>query len=110
MEAEKVTERRYQDLARAEERIDSRNEKLDQQAKKLEYREQILNKRQSRLDKRQNELDQITQEHREKLEEVAALSSDDAKQLLLQEVEKESRQDMARLMREIEDQAKEQAR
>ena len=108
-EAEKVAERRYQDLARAEERVDSRNEKADQQVKKLEAREQVLNKRQSRLDRRQNELDQITQEHRAKLEEVAALSNDEAKQLLLQEVEKESRQDMARLMREIEDQAKETA-
>jgi ribonucrease Y len=109
LEAEKVAERRYQDLARAEERVDSRNEKADEQFKKLESREQILNKRQSRLDRRQNELDQVAQEHRAKLEEVAALSNDEAKQLLLQEVEKESRQDMARLMREIEDQAKETA-
>ena len=31
MEAEKVTERRYQDLARTEERVDARAEKLDQQ-------------------------------------------------------------------------------
>ena len=108
-EAEKVAERRYQDLARAEERVDARNEKLDQQAKKFEQREQVLNKRQSRLDRRQNELNQITQKHREQLEAVAAMSSDDAKQLLLAEVEKESRQDMARLMREIEDQAKETA-
>lgn len=109
LEAEKVTERRYQDLARAEERIDSRTEKLDHQAKKLEHREQSLNKRQSRLDRQQNELDKIAQEHRTRLEEVAALSSDEAKQLLLQEVEKEARQDMARQMREIEDEAKEMA-
>ncbi|MEJ2750117.1 MAG: Rnase Y domain-containing protein, partial [Anaerolineae bacterium] len=109
LEAEKVTERRYQDLARAEERIDSRTEKLDQQAKRLEHREQSLNKRQSRLDRQQNELDKMAQEHRIKLEEIAALSSDEAKQLLLQEVEKEARQDMARQMREIEDKAKETA-
>ncbi len=108
-EAEKVAERRYQDLARAEERVDARNSKLDQQTKKLEQREQVLNKRQSRLDRRQNEMDKIAQKHRAQLEEVAAMSSDDAKQLLLQDVEKESRQDMARLMREIEDQAKETA-
>jgi ribonuclease Y len=109
MEAEKVIERRYQDLARAEERVDARNEKADKQVKKIEHREQILNKRQSRLDRRQNELDKVAQEHRAKLEEVAALSSEEAKQVLLQEVEKEARQDMARQMREIEDQAKETA-
>ncbi len=108
-EAEKVAERRYQDLARAEERVDIRNQKLDQQAKNIEQREQMLNKRQSRLDRRQNEMNKIAQEHRAQLEKVAAMSSDEAKQQLLDEVEKESRQDMARLMREIEDQAKETA-
>ncbi len=109
LEAEKVTGQRYKDLARAEERVDIRTEKLDTQTKNLEQREQTLNKRQSRLDRRQNELEKTTQQHREKLEEVAAMSSEDAKQVLLQEVEKEARQDMARLMREIEDKAKETA-
>ncbi|GAB4279272.1 MAG: ribonuclease Y [Candidatus Promineifilaceae bacterium] len=109
-EAEKVAERRYQDLARAEERIDRRSEKLDQQAKRLEQRETVLNKRQSRLDRRKNELDKIEAEHRARLEEIAALTTDEARQRLLEDVEKESRQDMARIMREIEDEARETAR
>ncbi len=109
-EAEKVAERRYQDLARAEERIDRRSEKLDQQAKRLEQRETVLNKRQSRLDRRKNELDKIEAEHRARLEEIASLTTDEARQRLLEDVEKESRQDMARIMREIEDEARETAR
>ncbi|MFQ5399891.1 MAG: ribonuclease Y [Anaerolineae bacterium] len=109
LEAEKVTERRYQDLARAEERVDRRSENLDRQAKKLEHREQALNKRQSRLDRRQNELNSLAQEHRARLEEIAAMTTEEAKQRLLTDVEKETRQDMARLIREIEDQAKETA-
>ncbi len=108
-EAEKVIERRYQDLSRTEERIDRRGEKLDGQAKKLEQREKILNKRQSRLDRRQNELDQITHEHRQQLEKVASMSTEEAKRVLLDDVEKESRQDMARIMREVEDEAREMA-
>lgn len=108
-ETEKVIERRYQDLARAEERVDRRSDKLDKQAKRLEHREQSLNKRQSRLDKRQNELDTMQEERRAKLEEVAAMSSEEAKEHLLNEVEQEARQDMARLMREIEDEARETA-
>jgi ribonuclease Y len=108
-EAEKVVERRYQDLARAEERVDIRGEKLDKQQKRLEHREQSLNKRQSRLDRRQNQLETIEQERREQLETIAALTTDEAKQQLLLDVEKESRQDMARKMREIEDEAKETA-
>ncbi|MCB9003040.1 MAG: ribonuclease Y, partial [Ardenticatenaceae bacterium] len=109
LEAEKVTERRYQDLARAEERIDRRGEKQDKQAKRLEAREQMLNKRQSKMDRRQNQLDQVEEEHRVKLEEISNMSTDDAKQVLLEAVEKEARQDMARRMREIEDEARETA-
>ncbi|MCA9958978.1 MAG: ribonuclease Y [Anaerolineales bacterium] len=109
LEAEKVTERRYQDLARTEERLERRNEKLDKQGKRLEAREQMLNKRQSKLDRQQNMLDKAEEERRMKLEEIANMSSDEAKQLLLQDVEKDARQDMARLMREIEDEARETA-
>ena len=108
-EAEKVTERRYADLARAEERVDRRSENLDKQSKKQEQRDQILNKRQSRLDKRGNELQRQESEFREQIEQVAAMTTEEARQQLLDDVEKEARQDMARIMREIEDEAKETA-
>lgn len=108
-ETEKIVERRYQDLARAEERVDQRSDKLDRQSKKLEAREQNLNRRQSKLDRRQNQFDQMADEHRAKLEEVAMMTTDEARQQLLDDVEKEARQDMARIMREIEDRAKETA-
>lgn len=108
-EAEKTLERRFQDLARAEERLDRRQVTLDKQQQKLELREQQLNKRQSRIDKRQNQLDEMEVEHKAELERIAALSQDDARQLLLKAVETEARQDMARVMREIEGQARETA-
>lgn len=109
IEAEKVAQQRFQDLARSEERLERRSDNLDKQAKRLENREQTLNKRQSRLDRRHNQLAQIEQEHRQKLEEVAAMSTDEAKEVLLQEVEKEAQQDLARQIREIENRAKETA-
>ena len=109
VEAEKVVERRYQDLARAEERVDQRSRGLDKQAKKIEQREQVTNKRQSRLDKRQNQLEQAENIHRQQLEEVGKMTTEEARQELLASVEKEARADMARIMREIEDEAKENA-
>ena len=108
-EAEKVVERRYQDLARAEERVDQRGRNLDKQQKKLEQREQVANKRQSRLDKRQNQLEHVESNQRQKLEEVSKMTTEEARQELLAGVEKEARADMARVMREIEDEAKENA-
>ncbi len=106
LEAEKVTERRHQDLARSEERLERRNEKLEKQSKRLESREQMLNKRQSKMDRRQNQLEKFEEERQQQLEQIASMTSDEAKQALLDEVEKVARQDMARLMREIEDEAR----
>lgn len=109
LEAEKVIEKRYDDLAKAEERVDNRSAAQDRQAVKLEQREQKLNKRQSRLDKSFNEMLQQQEEQQQKLQEIANMSVDEAREVLIAEVEKEARQDMARVMREIEDEARETA-
>lgn len=108
-EAEKVVERRFEDLARAEERLDRRQASQDRQAKKVEIREQALNKRQSRLDKQQNDLEQLASERQVELQKVAQMTTDEARQELLAAAEVEARQDMARIMREIEDEARETA-
>ncbi len=107
LEAEKAVERRYEDLARAEERLDRRQSTLDKQQNRIERREQRLNKRQTRLDQRQNAIVELEQARREELQKIAILTEDEARQLLLEAVEAEARQDMARIMREIEDQARE---
>ncbi|MDJ0755663.1 MAG: ribonuclease Y [Ardenticatenaceae bacterium] len=108
-ESDQAIERRYQDLARGEERLDRRQSSLDKQLKKIELREQNLNKRQSRLDRRQNEIDKLASSRMEELEKIAQLTQDEARQQLLELVEVESRQDMARVMREIELKAKSEA-
>lgn len=108
-EAKKVADQRSADLARTETRLERRSDNLDEQAKRLESREQVLNKRQSRLDRRQNQMEKLEDERREKLEEIAAMSTDEARAVLLEEVEKEAQQDLARTMREIENRAKETA-
>ena len=107
VEAEKAVERRYEDLARAEERLDRRQSTLDKQQNKIERREQRINQRQSRLDHRQNEIVELEQARKEELQKIAMLTEEEARQLLLQTVESEARQDMARIMREIEDEARE---
>ncbi|MEW5989021.1 MAG: ribonuclease Y [Chloroflexota bacterium] len=109
LEAEKVIDRRYQDLTKAEERLDHRHEGLDRQTKKLEAREQMLNKRQSNLDRRQNQIETLENERLTELQKIASLSVEEAKAQLLEAVAAESRQDMARIMRQIEDEAKETA-
>lgn len=96
------------ELNREADRLDKRRAEVDNRADRLEQREQNLNKRQGALDKRVNEVEKLRDDQIKKLQEVAELSSDDAKKLLLAEVETEARNDMARIIRQIENEAKEE--
>ncbi|MGD9001341.1 MAG: ribonuclease Y [Anaerolineae bacterium] len=108
-EAEQELERRRAGVRRAEERLQSWREKLDQRQERLERREQALNKRQSALDKQRNRLEEMEQERTEMLQRVAGLSREEAREELLASVETETRQDMARVIREVEAEAQEEA-
>lgn len=108
-EGERVVERRMADLARAEERLDRIRENQDKQVKKIERREKNLSRRQSNLDKRENDLKQVEEERRQALQQIAGMTQAEAKQALIESVEQSARQDMARVMREIEERARETA-
>nr|HID14730.1 ribonuclease Y [Anaerolineae bacterium] len=107
--AEKELERRRAGLRREEERLQRRREKLDHRQERLEQREQALNKRQSTLDKQRNRIERLRQEQMATLERLAGLSREEAKQELLKAVEEEARQDMARVIRQVEAEAKDEA-
>jgi len=107
--AEKELERRRAGLRREEEHMQQRREKLDHRQERLEQREGTLNKRQSTLDRQRNEIERLQQEQVAALERIAGLSREEAKQELLKIVEEESRQYMARVIRQVEAEAKEEA-
>jgi ribonuclease Y len=107
--AEKELERRRSALRREEERLQRRREKVDHRQERLEQREQSLNKRQSALDRKRNQIDQMQQEQMATLERVAGLSREEAKEELLAAIEKDSREDMARVIRQVEAEVKEEA-
>ena len=108
-DAEQELERRRSGLRREEEHLQQRREKVDQRQERLEQREQNLSKRQSALDKRRNEVERLRQEQVAALERIAELSREEAKQELLVMVEEENRQEMARVIRQVEAEAKEEA-
>jgi ribonuclease Y len=105
-EAEENAKKRRIELDRESDRLQKRREDLDQRYERLDLREQNLNKRQSKLDKRQNELDTMYNEQKALLERVAEMSRDEAREELLKMVETETRQDMARRIREVEEETK----
>jgi ribonuclease Y len=108
-DAETELERRRNGLRREEERLQTRREKMDNRQERLEQREQSLNKRQSSLDKQRNEVQKMRQEQIATLERVASLTKEEAKVELLATVEEDSRQDMARVIRQVEAEVTEEA-
>jgi len=100
--------RRRQELSREEDRLQKRREELDVRTERLEKREQTLNKRQSAVDKRANEIDKIHEEEMIELQRISQMSEEDARAQLLAEVEKYTRNDMARIIRQIEAEAREE--
>jgi ribonuclease Y len=108
-EAEEESRQQRRELQREDNRLQKRRETLDTRLEQLETRERKLNQRQSNLDRRKNELDQLYESRTAELERIAAMSQEEAKELLLKTVEEETRQDMARVIREVEAQAHEEA-
>jgi ribonuclease Y len=104
-EAEAESSRRRNELNKEEERLSRRRESLDQRVEQLERRDQALNKRQGRLDRRTSDLEKRFSEVIQELERVSSMTQDEAKAQLLEEVEREARADMVRIIRQIEDEA-----
>ncbi|HVM72167.1 MAG TPA: ribonuclease Y [Anaerolineales bacterium] len=106
--AEAEITRLRSELTREEERLQHRRTELDGRVERLEQREQAVNKRQSAVDRRANEVEKLHQTQMEELQRVAQMNTDEARTLLLAEVEKDARADMARIIRQIETEAHEE--
>jgi ribonuclease Y len=108
-EAEKEVQRKRQEVERQEERLQKRLEGLDIRLDNLEKKERNLNKRQSQIDKRASDLEKLNEERVAELERVANMTRDEAKSELLKAVEAEARQDMARVLRQVDADIKDEA-
>ena len=106
--AEAEINRLRSELNKEEERLQHRRAELDTRVERLEQREQAVNKRQSSVDRRANEIEKLHEQQLEELQRVAQLSLEDARKILLEEVEKDARNDMARIIRQIETEAREE--
>lgn len=108
-EAEAENKLRAQELVRQETRLQQRRDNLDHRMDALEARERKMEERKRGMDTRQAELDKSWEIQMAELERIAGLSQQDAKDLLLERVENETRADAARLIREVEAKTMEEA-
>ncbi len=108
-ETENTLNRRRRELDKEEERLQLRRDDLDKRIDRVEKREQNLNKRQSALDKRENDLKKIETDRMDELQRVAQMTLDEARTEVLAAAEQDARNDMARIIRQVETEAREEA-
>jgi len=107
MEAEQVRRRKEQE--RSEERLQSRLDNAERRLEQLESRERKLTQREAKLDQRTAKLTTMEEEWAAELQKVAQMTQEEAQQVLLQRVEQNARQEMARTIREVEAEVSEEA-
>ncbi len=107
-ENEKEMRERRNEIQKNERRLIQREETLDKKASNLETREETLNTKLADLAKKETELDELKAKQLTELERVAGMTKDEAKQVVIERVQKEAFHDAAAQVREIETQAKEE--
>jgi ribonuclease Y len=107
-QAEAEANQKRQSLSQEEDRLLNRRNSLDKRAERLEKQEHKLNKRQSAMDKQANQINDLYQQEVQKLEEISQMTRDEATQRLLSEAERDARNDMARIIRQVEAEAREE--
>ncbi|MDB4443729.1 ribonuclease Y [bacterium] len=96
-------------LFHKEENLDKKIDQYEQKEKQISDRENKIGQTEKELRKNQNYYQELINKQRLELERVAGISSREAKELLIKSMEAEARHDAAKLMRRIENEAKEAA-
>lgn len=108
-ELERETKERRAELQHYENRVLSKEENLDKEQNALEKREQTLQQKEESIAARSREVDSLYDRGMEELERIAGLSVEQAKEFLLRSIEDDVKHDKARMIRDLESAAKEEA-
>lgn len=108
-ELEKETKERRAELQCYEKRVLSKEEALDKRADALTQREASFNHKEEQIKQREAKVEELSQQKVQELERISGLTSEQAKDYLLKTVEEDVKHDTAKLIKELETQAKEEA-
>jgi len=89
-----------------EENLDKRIDSLTQKETSIEGREKLLINKEAAIEEKHHKLDMLLEEQKEKLQKIAGISSEEAKNILIQSMETEAKRDAAAIIRKIEEEAK----
>ena len=108
-ELEKETKERRSELQRYEKRVLSKEETLDKKSEAIERREAGFTAKEEELKQREAKVEELSQQRVQELERISGLTSEQAKEYLLKTVEDDVKHDTAKMIKEMEAQAKEEA-
>ncbi|MCY9762790.1 ribonuclease Y [Paenibacillus alvei] len=108
-EAEKDIRERRNEVQRLERRLLQKEESLDKKLEALERKEEQVAAKEKRIEETQEQIDQICQQQVTELERISNLTMEDARTIILTNVEQEVRLETAQMIKEIEQQAREEA-
>ncbi len=108
-ELEKETKERRAELQRYERRVLAKEEALDKKTEAIERREAGFAAREEQLAKKRAEVEDMSAKRLQELERISGLTSEQAKEYLLKTVEDDVKHETAKLVKELESRAKEEA-
>ena len=108
-ELERESKERRSELQRYEKRVLSKEEALDKRSEAIEKREASFTAKEEQLKQREKKVDELSQQRVQELERISGLTSEQAKEYLLKTVEEDVKHDTAKMIKEMEAQAKEEA-
>ncbi|WP_084159812.1 ribonuclease Y [Pelosinus sp. UFO1] len=108
-ELERETKERRSELQRLERRLMQKEENLDRKVDSLEKKEEIISHKEAELDKSQEIINTLYAKQLAELERLSGLTSEEARNLLLANAREEIKHETAMMIKELEQQAKEDA-
>jgi len=108
-ELERESKERRAELQRYEKRVLSKEEVLDKRESAIEQRETHFATREEQMKQREAKVEELSRQRVQELERISGLTSEQAKEYLLKTVEEDVKHDTAKLIKELETQAKEEA-
>lgn len=108
-QAESELKGRRQEAQRLEERVAKKEENLDRKTETLDRRESDATRIREQLDQQRTQVEELRQEQLREIERVSGLTSEEAREVLLLEIDKEVREDAVRRLRLVEAETKETA-
>ncbi len=107
-ELEKENRERRSELQRMERRLLQKEETLDRKINNIEHKEEELRKKEEENRKTEEQLEILHQKQLSELEKISGMTSDEAKEILLQRVRDDMDHEMVMMVKEMENKAKEE--